>query len=154
MNAGQRESLADGLLVISAAALFLSLFLTWSHQFSEAFLTQTGAAVNLRGVPPSPTGWQVYSAADVLLALLAAALLYVSLLGRRTARVLTLLAVLGALVFAIHALAVPPTNGVNIVGSGGVGYAPINPTHGAGEIVAIAALGLAVGGLALSFTAD
>jgi Mn2+/Fe2+ NRAMP family transporter len=154
VNPGQRESLADVLIVIGAAALFLSLFLTWSHQFSVAFLTRTGAAAQLHDLPPSPTAWQVYSVVDVLLALLAAALLYVALLGRRTARVLTLLAVVLALVFTVHALAVPPTSGVNIANATGTGFAPNSPTAGGGEIVAIAALGLAIAGLALSFSAD
>jgi hypothetical protein len=155
VSEARRESVADRLIVLSAGALFLSLFLTWSHQFSMAFITRAGAAVQLHGVAPSPTAWQVYSVADLLLALLAGALLWVALIGGRVARVIALLAALLGLAFTIHALAAPPTNGVNVADPAlGTGYAPASPSAGGGEIVAIAALALAIAGLGLSFTAD
>ena len=65
----QREVIADWLIVAGAVALFASLFLTWSHQFSPAFLAAWGTSDALRGVPHDPTAWQVYASADVLLTL-------------------------------------------------------------------------------------
>ncbi len=50
-------------------ALFGSLFLTWSHQFSAGVPGANGGhRPQLNGVPHDPTAWQVYSVADVLLA--------------------------------------------------------------------------------------
>jgi hypothetical protein len=60
-----RESLADWMIVFGALLLALSLFLTWSHQFTNAFVGEVGAD-QLHGVPRDPTAWQVYSIADVL----------------------------------------------------------------------------------------
>ncbi len=37
-----REAIADWLMVLGAPSLLLSLFLTWSHQFSPAFLARYG----------------------------------------------------------------------------------------------------------------
>jgi hypothetical protein len=152
-----REVLADWLMVAGAAGLFASLFLTWSHQLSAAFLTYFGSFDPLGDVPRDPTAWQVYSAADVVLALLAAALLAVALAGPRPTRVATLVASLGGLAFVVHALSTPPTNG------GGHAFTPLvsvpssvslSPTAGVGETVALLALLVAIGGLVLSFTAD
>ena len=78
--------------MIGAGALFVSLFLTWSHQFSPGFLAQYGSSDQLIGVPHDPTAWQVYSAADVVLTLLAAALVAVALAGSRAARIAALVA--------------------------------------------------------------
>jgi hypothetical protein len=132
-----REVLADWLILFGAIGLLVALFLPWSHQFTHG----------LPGVPRSPTAWQVYSVVDVLLALLAGGLLAVALLGGRIPRLVVLLGAAVAAGFAVHALSVPPTNGANIV-------APIvAPASGAGEVVAIAALGVAIAGVGLSFTA-
>jgi hypothetical protein len=87
----------------------------------------------------------VYSVVDVLLAVLAAGLIAVALLGGRVPRVVVLLGVALALAFTVHALSVPPSNGAVAVDA---------PGSAAGELVAIIALGVAITGLALSFTAD
>jgi hypothetical protein len=81
---------------------------------------------------------------DVLLALLVAGLLAVALLGGRRRRLIVLLAAAIAAAFTIHALGVPPGNGA----------AAGTATSGAGETVALAALGTAIAGLALSFTTE
>jgi hypothetical protein len=156
MTAQNREVLADWLIVIGAVLLFLALFLTWSHQFSPAFLLEFGTSDLLRGVPHDPTGWQVYSAADVLLALLSAGLVAAAILGTRRIRILTAGAAAVALGFTLHALSSPPTNGANIFrASNSVPqYASPGATAGVGETVAIIALVLALAGLAVSFTAD
>jgi hypothetical protein len=151
-----REVVADWLMVISALVLFVSLFLTWSHQFSAPFLAAFGSSVMLQGVPHNPTAWQVYSIADVLLAVLAALLLISALIGNRATRLATLGASAVGLAFAIHALSVPPTNGANIFNPAlsVPAYFPNSATAGAGETVAIVSLALAILGLVLSFTAD
>jgi hypothetical protein len=151
-----REVVADWLMVGGAVVLFASLFLTWSHQFSRPFLLQFGSSDVLRGVPHNPTGWQVYSAADVVLALLAIALVAVAMLGTRPVRVAAAAAGGVALGFTLHALSSPPTNGANIFHAAYSvpQYASPGATAGVGETVAILGLLLALGGLALSFTAD
>jgi hypothetical protein len=150
-----REGIADWLIVFGALLLLLSLFLTWSHQFTNTFVQEVGAD-QLRGVPRDPTAWQVYSIADVLLALLAAALVAAALVAGRGARISALVAAVLALVFTIHASNVAPTNGVNIAApDAGVAHlVPSTATSGGGEVVAIVALAIAIVGLALSFTAD
>ena len=150
-----RETIADWMIVFGALLLLLSLFLTWSHQFTNTFVQEVGAD-QLRGVPREPTAWQVYSIADVLLALLAAALVVAALVAGRGARISALVAAVLALVFTIHASNVAPTNGVNIaVPNAGVAHlVPSTATSGGGEVVAIVALGIAIVGLALSFTVD
>ena len=137
-------------------ALLASLFLPWSHQLSGAVRAQYGASAALQGVPANPTAWQVYSAVDVILALLAAAVLTAALRGGRAAR-LTLMAALAiAAAFTLHALSVPPTNGATLFDPSLTppGYTPNPPGAGRGETLALVALGLGLGGLALSFTAD
>jgi hypothetical protein len=143
---------ADWLIAIGAASLFSSLFLVWSHQINPALLSVPGARAGLQGVPPSPTGWQVYSIADVVLAALAAALGLGALVGARRLRLVLLPFVLIALAFVLHALSSPPTNGVQIVvpGPNVPQYAPVVATAGVGETVALVALGLALFGLLLS----
>jgi hypothetical protein len=142
-----RELAGDLLMLAGAAGLFTSLFLIWSHQFSPGFLAQWAGSRVLRGVPRDPTAWQVYSVADVALALLAVALVLTALRGGRGVRQAVLVAAAIALAFTAHALAVPPTNGAYI--AGGVSD---SPSAGVGETVAIAALGAAIAGLGLSFT--
>jgi hypothetical protein len=152
----QREVVADWLIVIGAVVLFVSLFLTWSHQFSRPFLAVFGASAALAGVPRDPTAWQVYSTADVLLALLALALVLVALFGSRGARLAALAAVAVALAFTVHALNVPPTNGADIFDPSlsVPNLYPNSPSAGPGEAVALIGLGAAVAGLLVSFTAD
>ena len=156
MRRERREAVADWLIVIGAAVLFGSLFLTWSHQFSSAFLAAWGASDALRGVPHNPTAWQVYSSVDVVLAVLALALVLAALLGNRAARLCAAAGCVIAVVFAAHALAHPPTNGANIFNPAlsVPTYASNDPAPGPGEVVALAGLGVSLGGLALSFTAD
>jgi hypothetical protein len=150
-----REGIADWLIVFGALLLLLSLFLTWSHQFTNAFVGEVGSD-QLRGIPRDPTAWQVYSITDVLLALLAGALVVAALVAGRGARISALVAAVLALVFTIHAANVAPTNGVNVAApDAGVSHLlPSTATSGGGEVVAIVALGIAIVGLALSFTAD
>jgi hypothetical protein len=151
-----RETIADWLMLIGALVLFGSLFLAWSHQFSPAFYSVWGGSSALAGVPRNPTAWQVYSVADVLLAVAAGALLAVALRGGRTGRWLTLLVLVIALAFVLHAASDPPTNGADLLGAAAQapGYTPNMPQAGAGETVAVAALGLGIPGLLLSLTAD
>src|SRR2546421_11084683 len=75
MGSRRRELFADWLIVFGGLGLLISLFLTWSHQFSPAFLAQFGSAPQLRGIPHDPNAWQLYSVADVRVALLAVGLI-------------------------------------------------------------------------------
>ena len=141
---------ADWLLLLGALVVLASLFMPWSHQFSRAFLARWGPTGALRGVPRDPTAWQVYSIADVYLALVVAGLLLVALLGGRARRVLVLGAAAVALAFAVHAASVPPTNGAFLP------LSPVanHPAAGPGETVATVGLSVAIAALLLSFTAD
>lgn len=154
MSKVRREAIADWLMMLGGPLLFLSLFLSWSHQFSPAFLAQYGNSPGLSGVPHDPTAWQVYSIVDVLIALLAAGLVAVALRGSRPARVAVLLGLLVAFAFTLHALGTPPTNGANLYDPAIHAYTPDHPTSGAGEVVALIGAGLGLAGVAFSFTAD
>jgi hypothetical protein len=151
-----RETVADWLMTLAAPLLFLSLFLTWSHQFSRSFLARYGGSAVLQGVPRNPDAWQVYSIVDVLLALLAGWLLVVALWGGRARRLGLALGLGVALAFTIHALAVPPTNGALVFDATArpPGYVATGASSGAGEIVALLALVLGVAGVALSYSVD
>jgi len=106
-----REVLADWLIVFGAVWLFVSLFLTWSHQFSPAFLSSpSGSSPLLQGAPHDPNAWQVYSDMDVVLALLALAFAAVALIGGRSARIIVWIAAVIAFAFTVHAISDPPTN--------------------------------------------
>ncbi len=144
------------MIIAGAVALFGSLFLTWSHQFSPAFLAAWGSSAALQGLPHDPTAWQVYSAMDVIFALLAVGLVVAALAGGRAVRAGVLVACGVAAVFTLRALAVPPTNGANIVDATAStpSYVPNAPTAGFGETVALVGFGLAIVGLLVSFTAD
>jgi hypothetical protein len=143
-------------MVLGAVALFGSLFFTWSHQFSAAFLARFTGSGALAGVPHDPTAWQLYSVADGLLALLAAGVLAVALRGRRSGRLVVLLGLAIALAFALHALSDPPARAANLFDPSlrAPNYAPNSPTAGFGETVAITGLVLAIAGLGLSFTVE
>ncbi len=136
MTRARRETVADWLIVIGAAALLGSLFLTWSHQFSPAFLAAWGTSEQLRNVPHDPTAWQVYSIADVVLAVFAVGLVAVALRGNRAARLCAIAGCGLAVAFIVHALAHAPTNGANIFNPSlsVPDYAPNSPTSGVGEI--------------------
>jgi hypothetical protein len=143
------DAVADWAILIGGVGLFFSLFFTWSHQISPAVLSAADGSGVLQGVPRDPTGWQVYSVLDVLLALLGVALVAVALRGSARPRVVVLLACVVAVVFVLHALSAPPTNGV-LVFDGSGGYARRPATAGAGETVALVSLAVALGGVALS----
>lgn len=149
--------LSGWLTLTGAAGLFLSLFLAWSHQLPASVLAVAGSSPALRGVPGDPTAWQVYSIADALLVLLAAALVLVALVGRsRASRVLALASGAVAFVFTVHALSVPPTSGVLVLSPVATSpqYLARAATSGPGEIVALLSLGLAGAGLVLSLATD
>ena len=154
VNKETREAVADWLIVVGAVVLFASLFLTWSHQFSRLFLLTFGSSDLLRGVPRNPTAWQVYSAADVMLALLAAGLVGAALRGTRNARLALTIPLAVGLAFVIHALAAPPTSGADIFNSALNRYVADSPRSGAGELTALLALLIGSAGVLLSFTAD
>lgn len=155
MGAGPARRPGVGLALLGAALLISSLFLTWSHQFSAAFLARWGSSDALRRVPHDPSGWQVLSVADVLLALLAGALVPVVLRGTRIGLAWAAAGVVVALAFTLHALGAPPTSGANIFDPSlsVPSYVPNSPAAGLGETVAIAGLALALLGLALSAAA-
>lgn len=149
-----REATGDWLIVAGAVGLFVSLFLTWSHQGAGP---AGGTSFALPPeVPANPTAWQVYSVTDVLLALVAGVLLLTALIGGRRARIGCLVAAAVAAAFSLRALGVPPTANANVEGpvAGIARYLPSSATAGVGETVAIAALGVAIAGLALSLTAE
>ena len=151
-----REVISDWLMLLAAPILLLSLFLTWSHQFSPSFPARDAHLPVLSGVPRDPTAWQVYSVADVLLALLAAGLLIVALRGSGPGRVAVLLGLSVALACVIHALAVPPTSGAGLFDPALSlpRNTPSIPGSGGGEVVALIALIMGTIGVAVSLTAD
>jgi hypothetical protein len=149
-------AVSDWLIAIGAVGLFVSLFLTWSHQFSPRLLALPGAGVGLRGVPADPTGWQVYAIADVLLALVAVALCLAALIGARRFRLVMVPFVGLALAFVVHAIGSPPTNGVRLVNPAAIvpDYLPVSPAVGVGETVALVALVVALVGIVASLLTE
>jgi len=89
------------------------------------------------------------SMTDVLLRLLAVVSAVAALGRSRVARRWLLAALAGAAAFALHALAVPPTNGANIFDGARRAYAAPGASAGPGETVAILGLVVAAAGLAL-----
>ncbi len=154
MTRALRQTLADWLMALAAPLLLLSLFLAWSHQFSPAFLTRWGRTSVLQGVPHDPTAWQVYSDADVLLALVAGGLLAVALRGGRALRIALALALAVCIPFTVHAIGVPPTNGAVVFDAAAGTWARNSPSAGPGEWVALLALLAGGAGVGLSFSAD
>lgn len=156
MSKGLRETISDWLMAISGPLLLGSLFLTWSHQISTGVRARYGATAALAGVPVDPTAWQVYSGADVLLAAVAGGLMAVALWGGRARRIALALALVVAVVFVVHAMSVPPTNGATIfdptLTPPGYGANPVS--SGTGEVLALVALGLGSLGVGLAFTVD
>ena len=156
MNKDQRGLIADWLVLLGGVVLLASLFLTWSS-LSPAYLALADRLQTLQGVAPEPTAWQVYSAADVLLAVLAAVLLVVALMSSKAARIAALVAALLALCFVIHAAGVPPTNGAADAFRPSLAvpaYVAPLPKSGPGETVAIIALVIAMAGIGLSLASD
>jgi hypothetical protein len=154
VSKGKREAIADWLMLLGGPILLGSLFLTWSHQFSREFLTQYGGSAALQGIPHDPDAWQLYSAVDVLLALLAGGLIAVALRGSRHARIALILPLAVALAFTVHALGVPPVNGADIFDAARGVYVSSSPTSGPGEVAALIGLALGLGGVLLSLSAD
>jgi hypothetical protein len=149
-----RGVIADWLVLLSAVGLFLSLFMTWSR-LSPAYLAVADQLQTLQGVPPDPTAWQVYTAADILLAVLAAGLIVVALAGSKRGRICALAAAFLALGFVIHAAGAPPTTGAADAFQPSLDvptYVAPSPEPGAGETVAIIALVMAVSGIGVSLT--
>lgn len=143
-------------MVVSGLGLLASLFLPWSHQLSASVIAQYGASAALEGVPRNPDAWQLYSAVDVLFALLAAGVMAAALRGGRPSRLILLAGLLIGAAFTVHALGTPPTNGVQLYDPSLTppGYTPTSPTAGPGETLALAGLGVGLAGVLLSFTAD
>jgi len=156
MSKANRELLADWLMLLASPVVLGSLYLTWSHQLSRSLRAAYGATALLRGVPRDPTAWQVYSVADVLLALVAAGLLGAALRGQRTMRVVLAPALAVGLVFTVHAMSVAPTNGATVFDSAAAPprYVADAATSGTGETAALVGLVLGLAGVLLSFTAD
>jgi hypothetical protein len=152
----RRARLSGTMLLIAAAALAAALFLPWSHQFSATILTRYGHSQALSGVPRAPDAWQVYSIVDSLLLVLALALALTPRIAGRRGRLVVAGFVVVALAFTVHALKTAPTDGALIVNTGTspATYLPNAPRPGTGEDLALVALGLAIVGVALSFTAD
>jgi hypothetical protein len=141
-------------MVAAAVLLLVSLFLVWSHQLSPAIVRRYGATGTFDGVPRTPDAWQLYTAADVLLALVAAALVVAATWGDRTLRRVLVAAVAVAIAFVAHAIAVPPTNGANVFDPRTGAYVATAASSGAGETLALAALAVAAAALLLSLTTD
>ncbi|HEX3689773.1 MAG TPA: hypothetical protein VHV28_08750 [Solirubrobacteraceae bacterium] len=156
MSKAVRETISDWLMAISGPLLLGSLFLTWSHQLSAGIRTQYGATAALTGVPADPTAFQVYSGADVLLALVAGGLMVVALWGGRARRIALALALIVALALVIHAMSVPPTNGVLLYDPTLTppGYSANAVSSGTGEVLALVALALGSVGVGLAFTVE
>ncbi len=154
MSRERRETVADWLMVLGAVGLLGSLFLTWSHQFSPAFLASGAPRTNSRASRTTrPRGrctrrrtwcWRCWPPA----------LVAVALVGNRAARITAGLAAIGRSRSRCTRSAArrrtAPTSSIRRRRR----TCPSDPKSGAGEIVALAALGVALAGLALSFTAD
>ena len=154
MSKPLRETVADWLMTAGALLLAISLFLAWSHQFSPAFVHRYGSSSILQGIPRDPDAWQVYSAADVLLALVAGGLMALALFGGRARRLAMTMALVVALAFTIHALGTPPTNGAVVFDPATSAYVTSGARSGTGETVALVALLLGLGGVAMSYSVD
>jgi len=156
VSKGLRETISDWLMAISGPLLLGSLFLAWSHQISTGVRARYGGTAALAGIPADPTAWQVYSGADVLLALVAGGLFAVALWGGRGRRIALALALAVAFVFVLHAMSVPPTNGVTIFDPTLTppGYSANPVSSGTGEVLALIALALGGIGVGLAFTVD
>ena len=141
-------------MVAAAVRLLVSLFLVWSHQLSPAVVHHYGATGTFDGVPRAPDAWQLYTAADVLLAMVAVALLAAALWGDRTLRIVLVAGIAVAIAFVAHAVAVPPSNGADVFDPRTGAYVATAASSGPGEALALAALAVAAGALLASLRAD
>jgi hypothetical protein len=142
------------MMMAAGVLLLISLFLVWSHQLSAAVVTRYAGTGTFDGIPRNPDAWQVYTSADVLLALLSVGLLVTALRGGRTLRIVLTAAVAIALAFVVHALGTPPTNGADVFDPATRTYVATGAHAGIGVTVALVALAVAAAALLLSFTAD
>jgi hypothetical protein len=147
------ERFGDFAILCAGPLLLVSTFLVWSHQFSSAILARYGSSLALQGVPHDPDAWQVYSTVDVLLVVLAIALVGIALAGDRTARWVLLAALAVALAFCVHAASVAPTSGTLIGDPSTGGYVATGASSGLGEVVALAALSLGAAGVLMTLVA-
>ncbi len=154
MSRGTRETVADWAMMAAALLLLISLFLVWSHQLSPAVVAHYAGTGTFAGIPRNPDAWQVYTTADVLLALVSVGLLVAALRGGRTIRMVLTAAVAVALAFVVHALGTPPTNGANVFDPATRDYVATGAHAGIGVTVALIALALGAAALLLSFTGD
>ena len=127
--------------------LVASLLLSWSHQVHPSLRARVPAAA-LFGVPADPTAFQVYAITGELLVLLGLVVAAAGLWGQRRERALTLGLVVLAVAFTLHALAVPPTDGV-LLAAGPGRYLAVHAGAGPGETLALVGLAVAGAGLAL-----
>ncbi len=141
-------------MVAAGALLLISLFLVWSHQLSAVVVVRHAGTGTFDGIPRDPDAWQVYTSADVLLALLSVGLVVAALRGGRTIRMVLTGAVAIALAFVVHALGTPPTNGASVFDPATQSYVTTGAHAGVGVTVALVALAIAAAALLLSFTAD
>jgi hypothetical protein len=154
VSRGTRETVADWTMVAAGVLLLISLFLVWSHQLSTAVEARYAESASFAGVPRNPDAWQVYTSADVILALLSVGLIGAALRGGRTIRMVVTGAVAIALAFVVHALGTPPTNGASVFDPATRTYVATGAHAGIGVSVALVALAIAAAALLLSFTAD
>ncbi|HET9073004.1 MAG TPA: hypothetical protein VFN48_00360 [Solirubrobacteraceae bacterium] len=140
-----RPALARVLCPLGGLVLALSLTLSWSHQVNTALRARLPAAA-LSGVPADPSAFQVYAISGELLLLLAIGVAAAGLWGQRRGRAATLAGVGLAAAFTLHAVAVPPTDGV-LFAAGPGRYLPVHAGAGPGQTVALFGLGLAAMGL-------
>jgi hypothetical protein len=135
---------AEWLQVAGGVILFAALFLTWSHQYPASALSVPGMRAALAGAPRDASAWQVYSVADILLALLAVVSVVTVLASR--GRVLVVLLGLLTTAFVAHAIASPPTNGLDLIVPGGTRYLARAAAAGPGETLALVGLAVAMVG--------
>jgi len=154
VSRGIRETVADWTMLAAAVLLLVSLFLVWSHQLSPAVVVRYAGTGAFDGVPRNPDAWQLYTSADVLLALVSVGLVVGALRGGRTLRIVLTGAVAIALAFVVHALSTPPTNGADVFDPKTHSYVATGAHVGSGVTEALVALAIAAAALLLSFTAD
>ena len=138
----------------AAVLLLISLFLVWTHQLSPTVVARYAGTGVFDGIPRNPNAWQVYTSADVLLALLSVGLMVGALRGGRTIRMVLIATVVIALAFVVHALGTPPTNGASVFAPATRSYVATGAHAGIGVTVALVALAAAAAALLLSLTTD
>jgi hypothetical protein len=141
-------------MMAASVLLLISLLLVWTHQLSPAVVARYAGTGTFDGIPRNPDAWQVYTSADVLLALVSVGLMVAALRGGRTIRMVLIAAVAVALAFVVHALGTPPTTGASVFAPATRSYVATGAHAGIGVTVALVALAAAAAALLLSITAD